>query len=272
MARIIIPKKDLIKLYYGQKKSKYKIGEIYNCSFKTVLNRMREYGMEPLSRSIIQSKYPKKDFCGDNNEKAYMIGFRLGDLSVFQTVSHSDVIIVGCHTTRDEQVQLVKKIFSKYGRVSVSINDKSKNINCYLNKSFSFLLSKEDRVEEWISKHKKYSDNFAAGYTDAEGNIGIYDGRARFKIDSYDKNIIFWMYDWLSKNSIICPPPTLIGKKGQIYDKLFKYKYNKDLWRIRISRMDSLYKLLFMLKPLLKHKKRKEHLRKCLKNINDRTK
>lgn len=272
MAKITIPKNDLIKLYYKQNKSKYEIGKIYNCSFKTVLNRMRDFGMKPLSRSIMQSKYKKKNFSGKKEEEAYLIGFRLGDLNVYQTVSHSDVIVVRCHTTREEQLDMIKGLFEQYGKVTIGgKNEKnSKYINCFLNRSFSFLLPKEDSIANWIAEESSYSNYFAAGYIDAEANIGIYDGRARFKIDSYDKNIIFWLYKWLQKNKVLCPKPKLIGKKGQIYDKKKGYKYNKDLWRVRVSNMNSLNNLLGILKPILKHRKRLSDLNKCIKNIEYR--
>jgi len=271
MGKIIIPKKDLERLYYKKKKSKYKIANIYGCTAGTVLARMREYGIKSLSRSIIQSTYSKKDFLGDKCEKAYIIGFRLGDLNVYKTTKKSEVVVARCHTTRIEQVDVIKKIFGKYGQVSAN---KSKidsfQVNCFLNESFDFLMKKEDSVEKWITENNGYSDYFAAGYIDAEANIGIYDGRARFKIDTYDKNIIFWFYEWLLKNNITCPEPTLIGKKNQVYDKIKNYKYNKDLWRVRVSKQQSLKILFKILYPILKHKKRKKDLAKCIKNLNDR--
>lgn len=274
MVKILIPKKELTKLYYKEKKSKYKIGRIYNCSFKTVLNRMREFGMKPLSRSVIQSKYKKKDFSGNNFEKAYIIGFRLGDLNIYKTTSSAEVIVARCHTTKKEQLNLIKNIFKKYGKVTISKLNKSNSyhINCFLNNSFEFLLKKGGEVEKWITNNDGYSKSFAAGYIDAEGNIGIYDKRARFKIDSYDKEIIFWFYGWFLKNNISCPNPIKIGKSGQIYDKNLNYKYNKDLWRIRVSEKNSLEKLLIVISPYLKHRKRKNDLIKCLKNLDDRKK
>lgn len=270
--KISIPKKDLIRLYYKEKKSKYKIGDIYGCSFKTVLNIMREYGLQPLPRSIIQSKYLKKNFIGSDIDKAYMIGFRLGDLNVYKTSEKSEVIVIRCHTTNQDQVDVMNEMFSRYGQVSV--NESSRNgsfsVNCFMDNSFLFLLPKTDSVPEWIIDSPKASIAFAAGYIDAEGNIGVYDKRARFKVDSYDKNIIFVIFDCLKKNGIICPAPRMIGKKNQIYNKAHGYKYNKDLWRLRVSEMNSLEKLFKIIKPYLKHKKRIEDLNKCLININDR--
>lgn len=271
--KILIPKEDLLRLYYEEKRSKYKIGAIYNCSFSTVLNRMRELGLKPLSRSIIQSKYLKNNFQFDEAVKAYMIGFRLGDLNVYQTSSHSEVIVVRCHTTNQDQVDIMSDLFAKYGQVSIneSKTNKSFNINCFLDSTFAFLLPKHDKVENWISNNQVSSVAFAAGYIDAEANIGVYDGRARFKIDSYDKNIIFWHYNWFVKNNIKCPLPVMIGRKNQVYNKIHGYKYNKDLWRVRVSEMQSLEKLLKIIKPYLKHKKRIADLNKCLININGRT-
>lgn len=266
--KVAISKNLLEKLYYKEKKSKYKIGEICGCSFKTVLNRMREYGMKPLSRSIMQSTYLKKDFNGDLSEKAYMIGFRLGDLNVYKTNLSSEVIIARCNTTNDEQASLLKKVFGKYGKVTISKGkNKAFSVNCLLNNSFDFLVPKSSTVPDWINKNKKISSNFAAGYVDAEGNIGVYDKRARFKIDTYDKNIIFWFYDWFQKNNMQCPKPIKIGCSGQIYDKNKGYKYNKDLWRIRVSEKESLLKLLKMLYPCSKHAKRRSDTRKSIKNI-----
>lgn len=270
--KVIISKNLLEKLYYKEKKSKYKIGDICGCSFKTVLNRMREYEMKPLSRSIMQSTYLKKDFSGDLAEKAYMIGFRLGDLNVYKTASHSEVIIARCNTTNDTQADLLKKVFNKYGRVTVSKGkNKAFSVNCFLNDSFNFLIPKSLKVPGWINKNNKISSHFAAGYVDAEGNIGVYDKRARFKIDTYDKHVIFWFYKWFKKNNIQCPNPIKIGYAGQIYYKNKGYKYNKDLWRIRVSEKKSLLKILKVLYPCLKHAKRRNDTRKSIKNIYARS-
>lgn len=270
--KIKIPKKELLKLYYKENKSKYKIGRIYNCSFSTVLNRMREYGMEPVHKSIIQSKYSKKNFSGNKKEMAYIIGFRLGDLNVYRTNPNSLVVVARCHTTKLEQVDVMNNVFSQYGQVTCKKNEKdnSYSINCFLNETFNFLLKKKDQVEDWISADNNFSTAFAAGYIDAEANIGVYDGRARFKIDGYDKNIIKWFFTWFCANKIKCPAPKIIGVKGKIYNKSNLYKYNENVWRVRVSERESLEILLKLIKPYLKHQKRLKDLNECLININGR--
>ena len=199
-----------------------------------------------------------------------VVGF--SDLNVYKRTENSEFIVVRCHTTCIPQLRLMRNLFKKYGQVSISKNVKtnSYHINCYLDKSFEFLLSEDKDVAEWIKKNNKYSAAFAAGYIDAEGNIGVYDRRARLKIDSYDKGIIFWLYEWFLKNKIVCPNPIRIGKRSQIYDQSKGYKYNDDLWRIRVSETKSLLKLFRLIYRQLKHSKRRSDLRKCLKNINDR--
>ena len=266
--KIKISKEELINLYYNKKRSTNKIALIYNCSSATIQNRLKEYNMKPLNRSIIQSKYTKKDFSGDNNEKAYISGFRLGDLNVYKTSSHSKVTVIRCNTTDNNQIRLIKKLFGKYGHVTCSQGLKSFNVNCFLNDTFDFLLKKDLHCYNWINSGEDTQLAFIAGYVDAEANIGVYDGRARFKIDSYDKEIIDWLYIWCQKNFILCPTPIKIGKEGQIYQKIFKY--NRDVWRIRISKMDSLYNFLEKIKPFVIHKRRLSHINKCLKNIDDR--
>jgi len=235
---------------------------------------MRDYGMDNLPIHILRNRYQKWDFSGDFKEKAYMAGFRLGDLNVYKTSANAHCVVVRCHTTTVDQLNLIKSLFSKYGKVSYNfnINTKSYHINCFLNKTFEFLLSKNDKVENWIRKNNNYCCSYAAGYIDAEGNIGVYDGRARFKIDSYDKHTIYWFYKWFEENKIFCPLPKKIGKMGQIYNKNKGYKYNKDLWRVRVSDSDSLRRLLKMLKPYLRHRKRMGDANKCLKNIDVRRK
>ena len=201
-----------------------------------------------------------------------MMGFRLGDLNVYKTAPHSKVVIARCNTTNDDQANLLKKIFGKYGKVTIS---KGKNlafsVNCFMNDSFDFLVPKYAGVDTWVDEDEGCSLNFAAGYVDAEANIGVYDSRARFKLDSYDKEIIFWFYAWFIKIGLRCPKPIKIGYAGQIYDKNKGYKYNKDLWRVRVSEKSSLLKLLEMLYPCLIHAKRRSDVRKSIKNIYART-
>jgi len=267
-SKIEIDKKRLFDLYHQKRMSPYKIAGIFDCSFSTVTNRLKEHRIRLKTKSQAQMIYQKQDFNGSNIEKAYMIGFRLGDLNVYKTSATAETIIVRCNTSSEAQIKLIKGLFGKYGHVTVcnSKNDK-RNINCHLNNSFAFLLKKEDKVDNWIQKSNNANIAFAAGYTDAEGSFLIDQGKGRFKIDSYDKNIIHWFHRWLVVKNIR-GKILLVGKKGE--SRPDGSKFNFELWRININEARSLYKFIKMIKQYLRHKKRALDAEKVFKNINIR--
>jgi len=266
--KIKLDKKELKELYLVQKLSPYKIAPIVGCNFGTVKLRLIEYNIPLRSKAQAQMKYPKHNFSKNKIEAAYLLGFRLGDLNVYIPKSKkSETIVARCHTTDKVQVNLMKKLFAPYGQVTISKSVYGYNINCFLNNSFKFLLPKVDKVEKWIEKNNKTAQAFIAAYTDAEGNFIINQGKARFKIDSYDKNILHWIYNWLIKNNVKAKL-RIIGTKGQ--KRSDKTKFNEDLWRLNVNEAHSLEKTINMIKPYLQHKKRIEHVNKMLVNIKKR--
>ncbi len=106
--KLQISKKELEGLYWNKNLSTYKIADLLNCSFKTIINRLREYRIIRKTSSFARNRYFKNDF--DNNliTKAYMVGFRLGDLNVYRPNQNSETIVVRCHTTKKEQSYLIK--------------------------------------------------------------------------------------------------------------------------------------------------------------------
>jgi len=215
-------------------------------------------------------RYPKYDFGRDLMEKAYLIGFRLGDLRVYKTKPHSETIVVQCHTTQNTQIKLVKNLFNDYGQVTISKQrDGTTDVTCYLNETFNFLLPKKDEVEKWVYVDKKRFCAFMAGYIDAEGNFIINQSRARFKIDSYDKNILEKIHYWLKNNSIKSKFRR-IGEKGEKRPE--GYIFNKDLWRLNVNEANSLFKFIKLIKPFIKHKKRLKDINICINNITKRKK
>ena len=64
-------------------------------------------------------------------------------------------------------------------------------------------LAKKDQIENWIFSNDNYFFAFLGGYSDAEGNFGVYSGMARFRLGTYDKNILMQAADKLNKLGII---------------------------------------------------------------------
>src|SRR3989344_114646 len=161
--KIELSKEKLYTLYHTKNKSPEFIGGLFGCSFKTITNRLNEYGIPLKSPAFARMRYKKYDFSGDLIAKAYLIGFRLGDLAVSKTSLNAETIVVRLHTTHDVQIDLFMKLFKKYGHISLSKSrvNPSTNLNAFLNQSFEFLLPKWDLVEEWIINNEQYFSSFA---------------------------------------------------------------------------------------------------------------
>ena len=268
--KIKISEKRLFKLYWVENKSSFKIARIYGCESQTIRNRIKEFKIKKKTKCQAHVRYPRYDFAGDRVEKAYLIGFRIGDLRVYKTKPYSETIIAQCHTTCNNQVVLFKKVFKKYGQVTVTnLKDRSFDINCYLNNTFNFLLPKEDKIEPWICRNKKCFTGFIAGYTDAEGNFIINQKKARFKIDSYDRLVLEGIHLWLLRNKINSKL-RLIGKKGQLRPE--GYVFNNDLWRLNVNEAHSLLRFIDIIRPFVKHRKRMKDMNFCAVNILKRKK
>lgn len=260
--RVVINKTHLHELYWDKNYSPYKIGSLIGCSFATIANRLREYDIPLKSPSQARQRYPKKDFSGDKVEKAYMVGFRIGDLNVYKTSSAAETVVVRCHSTDDNQVNLIKNLFDKYGKVTVSDGIGKYQINCFLNKTFEFLLPKFGYPPKEFSS-KKQILSFIAGYVDAEGSIGLNQSRARLKIDSYDKGVLHWMHDRLQDlkidNNLRC-----IGLKNNVH---YNQVLNRDLWRLNINKGRELFRFINLTYPYIKHSRRKQQLAQAKINL-----
>lgn len=267
--KVNIQREELEKLYWNQQMSTFKIGKLYYCSHSTIRNRILELGIPIKSSSIARMRYRKSDFSGDLVEKAYMIGFRLGDLNVYQVNIHSELIVARCNTTHKVQIDLIRDLFSKYGKVTISPGAYSTNINCYLNKTFDFLIPKYNQIPNWLVQSKLTAIAFIAGYTDAEGNFILNQTRARFKIDSYDLEILTWISDWLQKQGVRVKF-RCISKKGDL--RTNGTRFNNDLWRINVNEAFSLLRFIRYIKPFTKHKTRLRDMIICERNIKKRIK
>lgn len=235
----------------------------------TIRNRIREFGIAKRSPSDARMRYEKHDFSDNSIEKAYLLGFRLGDLSVYQTNPHSDLIVVRCHTTQMAQVTLIKRLFSSYGHVTVSEGIHGYNANCFVNTTFRFLLPKHKQIPHDVEQSKASTWAFIAGYIDAEGYFGINQGKARFKMDSYDVHILEWMMMVFQQSSL---PAKFrrVALQGQSQYRVGIF--HKDLWRLEINEASSIFRFIALVGRYIRHEKRKVDMMMCLYNIQGRKK
>lgn len=271
---VVIPAKILKNLYVDRKLSETIIAKRLGYSRHAIEIRMKLYGIKPRSYRESNTKYPKTDFSGNLIEKAYITGFRLGDLSVS---IRSYLIHVGCSSTIQAQVKLIKNLFSPYTFVytkpSRILNGKQViDIQCLLNESFEFLLPKQDSIEDWILNNNGCFFAFTAGYIDAEGHIYT---RTQYKktfsgleIQTYDKNILKQMWHKFNQLGIKCPKPLINKRAG--YTQKNGTRNNKDAWRLGVSKKQSLSVLFNRINPYIKHDKREKDLYRAWKDVNSR--
>ncbi len=263
-----IDRKRLENLYLHKLLSSYQIAKKFRCSQATIMERLNEFGIKTRTiqqgKALTKPRYKRRDFDGTPEDKAYLIGFRLGDLHISKTHPNSPTIRVTANSTREEQIQLVRLLFRKYGHTKVGGPDSrgAKNLRSYLNTSFNFLLPKTKGVEGWILKSKTCTLHFFAGYVDAEGCFSInHRGGPVFAINSQDKEIM------ASIQSFILPSLSVDAKlhfTRPAGSTRYSVRSNKDVFSIFVYNKANLLKIINALLPILKHKKRKANALKIL--------
>jgi hypothetical protein len=254
---------DLKRWYVDERLSAVEIGRRLNCSDATVRRRLREHGVEIRSDADTPLTYHRSDFEGDEYFKAYLIGFRRGDLRATfgKQGGKSQTVRVEMSSTKEEQLKLFRELFKDSGHIWEGKVRKSgrQDLVCNLNLTFDFLLPKQDRVEKWIFENDGFMAAFVAGYVDAEGTFSFNKGDPQFSVDSYDRGILWASYKWFERNDMKCPAPHIIRKKGS-FNSGVDGIYSNDLWRLAIYRKRSLEKLILTLRPYLRHAKRKRDM------------
>src|SRR3989344_6044355 len=125
-------------MYVRQCLSSYQIAKKFNCHQTTIISKLKKFEIKTRTiqegKALTKPRYPRKDFDGTASEKAYLIGFRLGDLHARKTHPNSPTIQIQTNTTRQEQADLMLDLFSKYGHVKVTGPDKrgATKVRCFL--------------------------------------------------------------------------------------------------------------------------------------------
>lgn len=276
--KIRIPKERLEELYIKQKLPTTKIAKMFNCHHSVVLRRMKEYNIKSRPLYEAMTIYPKKNFSGDLLEKAYMIGFRLGDLWVKRINRNGRTILIQGNSTRSEQIDLIEKLFGTYGHFRKSLvkdpqgKDETR-ISFYLNDSFSFLLENNKRIDDWILENNECFFAFLAGYIDAEGHIGVHKHggmeQAGLQISTCDKVILHQIWSKLHSIGVEIPKPRIQCLKGYVSKKKL-LPYRKDYWTLNTFSKLPLSFLLNRISHSIRHEKRLSDLNHALDNINTR--
>jgi len=270
---IKIPREELADLYLRKHLSSYQIAKKLSCSQNTIMERLKMFGIKTRTiqqgKALTKPRFARKSFDGTKNDKAYLVGFRLGDLHIRKTHPNSPTIQVSTNSTRQEQVELMLNLFSTYGHIKISGPDKNgaTNIRCYLDTSFAFLVPKLGGVESWILKSKKSAIAFLAGYIDAEGSFGLTNrNQPFFSMKSQDKEIMSTIQSFILPLVGVVTKLHFVRAAGSIMNGI---RSNKDVFGIFIYNRKDLERILFPLLPLLKHPKRKKDVLKVFNHIKN---
>jgi hypothetical protein len=265
--RVNISKEKLRDLYLNKKLSTWKIEKITKIPRGTVHRKLQEFNIKLRDRATANIIYFRKDFSGNLLEKAYLIGFRIGDLGVRKIYPQSKTISVASGSTIENQIRLIKNLFKDYGKINIQKTKGGKfNIQVSLNETFDFLL--EHNAPEWIFKNKDYFFSFLAGFSDAEGSIKIYNNLARYSLGNYDRNLLELIRKGLIKYNINCNKPTTDKRKGQRNNQGYTYRNNYS--SLRVCSKEELFNLLSELSKYMKHPDKIKDLKIAFNNLNRR--
>ncbi|MBU3918696.1 hypothetical protein KKC63_02195 [Patescibacteria group bacterium] len=271
---VIIDAFELKDLYINKKMSSRKIAKLYNCSYTAIDGKIKRLGLPTRSLAEAHIIYPRKDFEGDHAEKAYIIGFAMGDLRVRKSYINSETIHADCASTKREQIKLIKELFQGYGRIWIKKQPNRDNyiqIECYFNLSFDFLLKKRVLADKWISEDKELFCAFLAGFTDAEGSIFIdKKGLAFYSLGNYNHRLLRQIRSKLMSLGVVCSKMTEAKTKGKNFGTGFIH--NENYWQLRVNRKIDLLKLFDLIGHRLRHEKRIRDMHRAIDNIDFRNK
>jgi len=129
-------------------------------------------------------------------------------------------------------------------------------------------VAQRDCIEDWILADDECFWAFFAGYVDAEGNIGVYSGQARLRLESADKGILFQSWEKLNSIGVRMPKPRSIPKKGKpLLSTPRKGVARQDLWQLQTKRKASLTTIFAHIGPYLRHADRRRRMEEAIENI-----
>ncbi len=271
-----LPGEEVISLYVERGWTVDEVAEYYGCRSQTIKRMLCVNGVD--TRSGAESRVKKlerqrKDFAGDLCEKAYLLGFRSGDLGVRKNGFLSSLVSIHCSSTQTDQIDLIRQLFGRYAPVRIydsNIRPGERQVLCTLNKSFQFLLDKPNGIPEWINKRRELFAAFFAGYCDAEGCFFVRNKentieQGGFSIGSSDKTILEQCRARLIQMGIACTKLSETAPLGR--PNRFGITTRKKTFRFQVTAKESLIALIEILDPYIHHRGRRADMERVKENV-----
>jgi hypothetical protein len=199
-----------------------------------------------------RSKHKRTAFDGSEEDRAYMLGFKNGDLTAWQ-VSGTAVMVTST-TTHPAFADLFHKLFQRYSHVyQYPMFEEGRGykwkLAARLDNSFRFLLCTAIEAAELFAANRRLYISWLAGLIDSDGNIQSSQDRGydRVRIIIYNSNLALLESIIAHSRSIgfEFTGPYLVQKAGTITQR--GIRYTKDHWQIDLQQTKAAQNLLFEL-------------------------
>ena len=196
-------------------------------------------------------KYERRPFDGTDEDRAYLLGLRHGDLYVSRP--WAGAVRVSTSTTHPAMAQLFKSLFEPYGHVYQHPRYKKGtktfewNLLAIVDGSFEFLLDDRRAVWDWVGRRSSTVTSYIAGVLDAEGSIGIWTNKAGTALQLIFYNTDFDLLTFVkgAMETLGYNPlgPYLDKEKGTTTAK-YGILRRKDYWKVALAIFDQVQDLL----------------------------
>jgi hypothetical protein len=186
-------------------------------------------------------KYERRPFDGTDEDKAYLLGLKHGDLTASRP--WNGVVRVSTSTTHPAMAKLFTVLFSPHGHVYQIPRFKKDtrtyewNLEAILDESFSFLLKRFEETKDWVEESESRVIAYLSGFLDAEGSILVTRnsrGGVVIFVDYFNEHrpILEWISARVREmglgTSIRLNKPIGRGTTG------FHLNHNKEYWQMSI--------------------------------------
>lgn len=201
-------------------------------------------------------KYERRPFDGSDEDKAYLLGLRHGDLSVSRPFG--DAIRVSVSTTHPAMAKLFTNLFQRYGHVYQHPRFKKDtqsyewNLSSILDSSFDFLLQEFPETAAWVVKDEKILLAYLSGFLDAEGSfVTTVDqfGKVHLFLDfnNSEKQILEWIQFNVKKMGFY--GALRLNKKAGVRTKKYGIVHRSDYWQLSFYGMNNIQDLIGKFHP-----------------------
>lgn len=272
----LAPKRDpglIVNLYRDQSKTLEEISTLLGISKSTARKHTaRQIQLRP--RSI--PRYPRNPFSGDEIERAYLLGYRAGDVNAFQDSALT--VTARVSTTHRSMLEMFQSSFSNYGRCMmvprrVFLTGYDWQIFAYLDNSFRFLIPRP--LGPPSESALLYV--FTAGFSDSDGCWSVWERlrRTAFSFDITSKNYSLLVVLALAlKKEGYHPHVYLSRKKGTV--KVVKGRegtrlitLTEDTWTVVIRRRIEVKRLARDVLPYSRHPEKIAKMKLILDDHNE---